>query len=579
MYWEIATLRGGRRAGIEAAVGLTRSCVALTIALSLGACSGDIGDRQGGESDNNTASPSTPADPNNPNPNPPIVDVPPPMATTCKADQIGISPLRRLTRVEYDNSVKDLLGVDLGLARQFNQDESAGNFPSNYFTPVSESQYGQYASAAATAAVKAVEKLGQLIPCASNVNAGNESSCATQFIRQFGRRAYRRPLDDGEVGRYEELFKAGRNGGDFAAGITLVVQGMLESPHFLYMVEGPGPLTQHQLAARLSYFLWKGPPDAKLANLADSGGLRTPEAMRAEAKRMLEDPRAQDMINDFTWRWLDLDDLETLEKDEMKFPDFAALHPLMGEELKRFANSVFTDGEGKLETLLTAPYTITNPALAKLYGVKTTGNDWQKVDLDPTQRSGILTQSAFLATHGHEGSAPIFRGIAIREQLLCVDLPPPPPGADALAPPPSPTRTTRDRLVEHRKNPECAGCHSLMDVLGYGFESFDDIGRYRTTENNVKIDDTGELIGTDVDGSFKGPIELGKRLAKSTQVQKCVTKQWFRYALGRMDTDVDSCTLDAVFQRFQKSDLRLPELLMALVESDGFRIRRGEESK
>ena len=132
-------------------------------------------------------------------------------------------------------------------------------------------------------------------------------------------------------------------------------------------------------------------------------------------------------------------------------------------------------------------------------------------------------------------------------------------------------------MAQHRLNPECASCHSLMDVLGYGFESFDDIGRHRTTENGINIDDAGEFVATDIDGAFKGPIELAHRLAGSKQVQQCVTKQWFRYALGRTETNLDSCTLDAVYQRFEKSEFRLPDLLLALVESDGFRIRRAEE--
>jgi hypothetical protein len=200
------------------------------------------------------------------------------------------------------------------------------------------------------------------------------------------------------------------------------------------------------------------------------------------------------------------------------------------------------------------------------------------VDLDANKRAGLLTQSAFLATHGHEGSAPIFRGVAVREQLLCMELPPPPPGADALFPPPSPTKTTRERLQMHRVNPECASCHNMMDSLGYGFESFDDIGRYRTTENGVNIDDTGMIVGTDdADGDFKGPVDLGRRLAKSKTVQQCVATQWFRYAMGRNETALDKCTMDNVFERFKKSEFRLPDLLLALVESDGFRIRRAEE--
>jgi hypothetical protein len=494
--------------------------------------------------------------------------------SACSMDQIGISPLRRLTRTQYDNSIKDLLGVDLGLSAHFSEDELAGPFAGNYFTPISESQYNQYATAAAIAAAKAVERLPQLLPCAGV----GDDACATQFIRQFGRRAYRRPLTDDEVARYQDLFKMGRSTGDFATGITLVTEGMLESPNFLYLIEGPGALTQHQLAARLSYFLWNAPPDAKLSGLADSGALRTPEDLRAEAKRMLADPRAQDMMDDFHLRWLNLTKLDILQKDAMKYPDFETWHPLMREELSRFTGFVMgPQGDGKLETLLTAPFTFVNTDLAKLYDVKVTG-DWQKVDLDPTKRGGILTQSAFLATHGHEGSAPIFRGIAVREQLFCVDLPPPPPNVDAMFPPPAPTKTTRERLQMHRAAPQCASCHEMMDALGYAFESFDDIGRYRTTENGVAIDESANIIGTgEADGPLKGPIELGKRLANSKTVQQCVTTQWFRYAMGRGETPLDQCTLDHVFQKFRDSGFRVPDLVLALVESDGFRIRRPEE--
>jgi hypothetical protein len=494
--------------------------------------------------------------------------------SACKADQIGTSPLRRLTKAQYDNTIKDLLGVDLKLSDDFSEDELAGSFAGNYFTPISESQYTQYGTAASHAAAKAVERLPQLIPCA----AAADDACATQFIRQFGRRAYRRPLADDEVGRFQALYKTGKTDGGFTTGIALVTEAMLESPNFLYMVEGPGPLTQHQLAARLSYFLWNAPPDAKLSGLADAGQLRTPDDLEAEAKRMLADPRAQAMMDDFHLRWLNLRNLDILQKDATKFPDFETWHPLMREEITRFTGYVFgPQGDGRLETLLTAPFTFANAELAKLYDVKVTG-DWQKVDLDPTKRAGILTQSAFLATHGHEGSAPIFRGIAVREQLFCVDLPPPPPNADALFPPPSMTKTTRERLQMHRAAPQCASCHELMDTLGYAFESFDDIGRYRTTENGVAIDDSAKIVGTsDDDGEFKGPIELGKRLAKSKAVQQCVATQWFRYAMGRNETPLDQCTIDHVFARFKDSNFRIPDLLLALVESDGFRVRRPEE--
>jgi hypothetical protein len=304
------------------------------------------------------------------------------------------------------------------------------------------------------------------------------------------------------------------------------------------------------------------------------------EALRGEAQRLLADPRAQEVLTDFYARWLALDEQETVDKEPTVFPDFASLHPFMVEELKRFTGFVMSGGDGKLETLLTAPFTMANGPLARVYGVagaSAADTSWKKVDLDPAQRpGGLLTQFAFLATHGHEGAAPIFRGKAVREQIFCVDLPPPPPGADQNLPPRTPTQTVRQRLAQHRNVPQCAFCHDLMDKMGYGFDAYDDMGRFRTTEAGVPADDSGEISGTDVDGKFKGVGELAGRLLKSQQVQKCVATQWFRYALGRLETNLDQCTLDAVQARFQASGLRIPDLLLALVESDGFRIRRAE---
>jgi hypothetical protein len=496
---------------------------------------------------------------------------------TCRNDQIGLSPLRRLTQQEYSNTVRELLAEELPVAAAFSPDELAGAYPGNYFTPISEAQFTQYAGAAQAVAARAVARLPQLVPCAAGAQGQAATACATEFIRQFGRRAFRRPLDPGEIADYLALFEAGRTGGDFASGIQLVVEGLLESPHYLYLVEGPGPLSQHQLAARLSYFLWNGPPDPALSRIADEGGLRTVEALRREAARMLADRRAQDMIDDFHARWLALEDLETLEKDPAVFAGFESLRPALREEVRRFTNHVLTAGDGRLATLLTAPFTIANGPLARLYGARSAGDAWQKVDLDPSQRAGILTQAAFLATHGHEGSAPIFRGVAVREQLLCAALPPPPPGADNNLPPSSATQTTRQRMEKHRANPECASCHSLMDVLGYGFEAYDEVGRFRTTENGFPINDAGELIGTDVDGPFRGALELGRRLVQSKQVQRCLATHWFRYALARLETDLDRCALDAVLARFQAADLRIPDLLLAVIESDAFRVRRAEE--
>src|SRR5438045_5972424 len=223
---------------------------------------------------------------------------------TCA--QLGPSPLHRLTRLEYDNTIRDLFGADLGLARDFAFDERAGTFTGNYFTPISEMQFTQYASAAATAADKAAGNLSLFVPCDP---AADPAGCAAQFIKQFGRRAHRRPLDAVEVARYQKLFDVGRTGVDFANGVRLVVQAMLMSPSFIYLVEGPGPLTQHQVAARLSYFLWNAPPDPQLAAAADAGQLGTLAGLRQHTQRLLADPRALQMITDFHTQWLGLEEV------------------------------------------------------------------------------------------------------------------------------------------------------------------------------------------------------------------------------------------------------------------------------
>jgi hypothetical protein len=487
---------------------------------------------------------------------------------TCNADQLGPSPLHRLTRVEYDNTIRDLVGEDLKLARDFTEDERAGTFSGNSFTPIGELQFTQYATGAAAVADKAASLLPKVVPC-DPATAG----CSVQFIKQFGRRALRRPLEDAEVARYQALFDVGQKGMDFANGVRLVVEAMLESPKFIYLVEGPGPLTQHQMAARLSYFLWDSPPDAQLAAAADTGQLGTIAGLRQQAKRLLADPRALAIVTDFHEQWLGLERLPKLQKDAMLYADFDALRPAVIEETGRFVAEVMKTEGGRLETLLAAPYSVVNGPLAALYGAGGSAtDDWHKVMLDPKQRAGLLTEASFLAANGaFDGSSPIRRGLAVRERVLCAEMPVPPPTVDQNVPPLMPGDTTRQRFDRHRADPSCAGCHELMDKLGYAFESYDGVGRYRTEERGKPVDDSGEIIGTDVDGAFKGAAEMAHKLAKSKQVQDCATTQWFRYAFGRLETDLDKCMLTSLQKTFAAADFRVADLMMAIVESDAFR--------
>jgi hypothetical protein len=487
----------------------------------------------------------------------------------CSGDQLGPSPLHRLTRVEYDNSIRDLIGEDMNLSKDFAFDEKAGEFNSNFFNPLTDVQFSQYATAAEAVAERAVTKLSSVVPCDP---AGDAAGCGKQFIKQFGRNAFRRPLEDTEVARYAGLFEQGRTGLDFANGVRLVVQAMLQSPKFIYLVEGPGPLTQHQLAARLSYFLWNAPPDAQLAAAADSGTLGSVDGLRKEAARLINDKRGSDMIVDFHNQWLGYWAWE-MGKDVNVYPQFAALQPSLIEETNRFLLDAIKKDGARLDTLFTSNTTFVNGPLAAVYGVSAPGGtDWAPATLDSNQRAGLFTQASFLSAHGaYDGSSPIRRGLAIRERILCAEMPVPPPGADATFPAAKPTQTTRQRFDQHRTDPSCASCHMLMDKIGYGFESYDGIGRFRTTENNVPIDDTGELYSTDIDGPFKGSGELIRKLLSSKQVQSCVTTQWFRYAFGRLNLDTDKCTLEAFTKSFTDGDLKMVDLVTHIVESDAFR--------
>jgi uncharacterized protein DUF1588/uncharacterized protein DUF1585 len=248
------------------------------------------------------------------------------------------------------------------------------------------------------------------------------------------------------------------------------------------------------------------------------------------------------------------------------------LRPAIMEETTRFAAEAMKTDGARLQTLLAAPFTVVNGPLAALYGAPAGNADWHRVTLNGKERAGLLTQAAFLSANGaFDGSSPIRRGLAVRERVFCAEMPIPPPDVDNNVPPLMPGDTTRQRFDRHRADPSCAACHELMDNLGYAFESYDGVGRFRTNERGKPVDDGGSVVGTDVDGPFKGAAELAHKLAGSKQVQECLTTQWFRYAFGRLETKVDACVLDGLGKTFAKNELRVADLLLAIVESDAFR--------
>jgi hypothetical protein len=238
---------------------------------------------------------------------------------------------------------------------------------------------------------------------------------------------------------------------------------------------------------------------------------------------------------------------------------------------------VIFDGEGDLSTLFTAPYTMANAQLAEFYGVTgPSGAELEKVELDPAQRAGIFTHASVMAINAQSNqTSPVFRGKFVREKLLCQILPPPPDDIDINPPAVDPEATTRERYEAHTTDPACAGCHNMMDPIGFGFENYDAVGLYRTKEGTLPVDASGEVVGADdADGEFVGAVELAKQLAESDTVRQCVVTQWFRFGYGRAEEKADDCTMDVLNEAFAASEWKIEALLLALTQTDAFVYRR-----
>jgi Protein of unknown function (DUF1592)/Protein of unknown function (DUF1588)/Protein of unknown function (DUF1587)/Protein of unknown function (DUF1595)/Protein of unknown function (DUF1585) len=512
----------------------------------------------------------------------------------------GPSPVRRLTQTEYNNTVFTLLGDQTYPANEFAPDEEANGFTNQASAlVVSPLLAEQYMTAAETLArAHAGGLLTRDLPaCAgASVDASACNAAAETFVSNFGKKAFRRPLTDDEVQLHADLFVQGTTLGagsyDPGIGVELVIQAMLQSPHFLYRVESGRPesvegdiveMTSYEMASRLSYLFWGTMPDAALFEAADRDELRTPDQIEAQARRMLAAPRAREAVKSFHRQWLGLDEIVTVAatgKDRTVYPDYReSMLPLLQQETERFLDHAIFEADASVQDLYTAPYSIMNGELAEFYGIQgvPAGAGFQRVELDPAKYAGFLTQAGLLALHAKsDGSSPVHRGKFVRERLLC-QTPPPPP--DVVPPPPTvdPTKTTREQYAQHEEDPGCASCHQWMDPLGFGFEHFDALGRYRETQSGLAIDATGEIGLIDepgIEGPFDGVVELADRLAQSSRVRECVSKQWFRYAYGRTETEADTCSMDLVNLRFSESEYDIKELLVALTQTDAFRYRQ-----
>jgi hypothetical protein len=540
---------------------------ALCPVLAIAACVGSIGDGAG-TADGGLASGSVTT-----------------TQSVCATISPGASPLRRLTQGEYDNTVRDLLGDTTSPASAFPPDQRVGDFSNTAVAlTVSPLLAQSYESAAEALATTAVAHLGTLVPC--DTAATGETACATQFIATFGKRAFRRPLTQDEQAALLTLYQANRAAADYDNGVQSVIEAILQSAPFLYRPEFGAsaraqgailPLTSYEMASRLSYFLWGSMPDDALFAAADADTLQAPQQIADQANRMLGDPKAHPAITQFFSEWLGVDEIDNAPKDPTTYPSYTPqVRDAMQGETAAFADWVMWQSDAKLGTLLTAPVSFVNQSLATIYGITgISGDALQQVQLDPTQRAGVLTQAAVMTVLGKaDRSSPVLRGKFVREKLLCQEVAPPPQNIVITPPPIMPGVSTREMFTMHSQVQPCKGCHTLMDPIGFGFENYDGIGQWRSVDQGQPVDSSGSLSGSDVDGTFAGAVDLAHKLAQSAEVRDCVATEWFRYAMGRGESTDDACSLQSLKQSFTASQSDMRQLLVAVTQTAAFRYRQ-----
>jgi hypothetical protein len=502
--------------------------------------------------------------------------------TVC--DNPAASPrlLRRLSRSEYDATVSELFGIQSKWGAAFTADTVVNGFDNNASALVVSPLLADQARRAAEEIADSVfQSPGKLIPC--DPAAMGEAQCAGMFIDTFGKRAFRRPLDASDHARYLALHTTVAAEDGFMEGAKTVVTAMLQSPHFLYRSELGGAakdglvsLTPHEIASELSYLFWGTMPDATLFAAADAGKLASADEIATQAERLLADPKSDAVLDRFVDEWLLIDNIVNVPKDETVYPGFTpGVRAAMRDETRAVFRQALREGEGTLPALLLSDHTTVSPELATFYGFSDTtpgAGGLVDVDLSGTERLGILTRGSVLATHAHPtDSSPIHRGKLLRTRVLCQKLPPPPAGFNVQPPPLDPSLTTRERYIAHASQEPCTSCHQLMDPIGFGFERFDGVGRYRATENGKPIDAAGEIVSTaNTNGEFDGTNDLMKTLAESPDTAACFSLQWLRFAYGIEEGPDTQCLADQVAKDFAAGGQRMDTLLVSLARTRHF---------
>jgi len=511
----------------------------------------------------------------------------------------GRVTIRRLNRVEYRNTIRDLMGVDYPATEELPSDDVGYGFDNIAdvlsLAPVHLEKYLAAAEKIVSEVFLDVKRRERFLSWRGD--ARNPREAARRILTEFARRAYRRPVSPQEVERLLQLVDKARQDGDGPEeALQVAFKAVLVSPHFLFRIErdpapdekrslplpaeryvpGVYPISEYELATRLAYFLWSSMPDEELFQLADKGQLR--QNLDAQVKRMLQSPKSRALVENFAGQWLQLRNLSSIMIDPKLFPRYDAfMRESMQRETEMYFEYILREDRSILE-FLDSDYTFLNERLARHYGIEgVQGLEMRLVKLPDRRRGGILTHASILTvTSNPTRTSPVKRGKFILENILGTPPPPPPPDVPELDNDKNAvlTGSLRQRMEKHRENPGCAVCHVKMDALGFGLENFDAIGAWRTKDGSFEIDPSGTLP----DGTtFRNPAELRQALLQQAdQFRRCLAEKLLTYALGRGLEPTDNVFLREIVAQTKQGGDRFSALILAIVHSDPFQLRRGQ---
>lgn len=503
-----------------------------------------------------------------------------PRSDFAKAEVESFIParMRRLSNFEYENTVRELLGLDVSVADKLPSDFKVDGYTRNDRAAVSSAYNARARVLAEEMAREFVRVRGDVLACGDRA----EEEGAETFISAWTLRALRRPATAAEVTALRDIYRGARTAEkSHTEALSWVVTALLSSPSFLYVSEIGQPtedpqvrvLSPYEIAAVLSYTLRGAPPDEPLIEAAKNGRLLSSAEREMEARRLLSLSGTRHQFRRFVQEWLEVDGLAATSKDEAVTPYYEDLKPRMLAETSAFVDEVMVHRGASLSALLTAGFSSVDPTMARFYGLSAWG---PRVSSESVGRIGLLQQASFLAAHAHpDGTSPIRRGDFILRRVLCIDMPRPDEiGIEVIIPPVTQTETTRQRFSAHVSNQGCASCHDAIDPLGFAFEQFDAAGHFRSSENGAPVDARGTFAFEEFHATFSGSVELSRYLAKRPEATRCFR----RHALKFFAADASEAHADAFDELVQvlpePARPHLLENLVAYVKSDLFLYRR-----